>query len=151
MNQYHIEFSGKIIERGFWIYTYKILHNNTTYFYVARTGDSSSPHASSPFSRMLSHFCKNLHSNSLTNNMKKAKISLKDSYYKLYAFGPLYPEQNNMSTHIPFRDLTASIEYLVARELLDKGYNVIGSHGMKNPIHNPEILTTVKEIIDALV
>lgn len=44
MNQYHFEFSGKIIERGFWIYTYKIINNNTTYFYVGRTGDSSSPH-----------------------------------------------------------------------------------------------------------
>lgn len=56
-----------------------------------------------------------------------------------------------MNTHIPFRDLTTSIEYFVARELIDKGYNVIGTHGMKNPVHNTEVLTTVKEIIDALV
>ena len=35
-------FSGRILERGFWLYVWKVTAPNKTVFYVGRTGDSSS-------------------------------------------------------------------------------------------------------------
>ena len=150
MKRYQFEFSGKITERGFWIYVYKITYSNHNYYYVGRTGDSSSVNASSPFKRMLSHFGNNKKGNALTRNLNEAGIPIEDSNFKLYSFGPIYPEQNNWESHKAYRDLTASVEFLVAEGLKEKDYKVIGTHGMRKPIINEKTIITTKEIIDAL-
>jgi hypothetical protein len=131
MNKYQLEFPGEITARGFWIYVYKITHDSSTYYYVGRTGDSSSTNASSPFKRMLSHFSNNKKGNALTRNLNEAKIPIESSEFKLYSFGPLYPEQENWHNHQKYRDLTATVEFQVAIELIEKGYKVIGTHSIE--------------------
>jgi len=150
MNNYIFEFSGEISKRGFWIYIYKINNNNSDYYYVGRTGDSSSVNAGSPFRRMLSHFSNNKKDNALTRNLNEAGILIEESNFKLYSFGPLYPEQDCWDEHKVYRDLTASVEFLVSESLKDNGYNVIGTHGMRHPVLTEETLSIAKEIVTAI-
>ena len=46
---------GKLLKRGFWVYVWKIItKDDQVFYYVGRTGDSSSCNAALPFSRMSS-------------------------------------------------------------------------------------------------
>ncbi len=49
LNDYSMTFDGALLERGFWLYVWRIIEGTRTVLYVGRTGDSSSPNASSPF------------------------------------------------------------------------------------------------------
>ena len=44
-----ISFSSSVLERGFWLYVWRIDTPKGGMLYVGRTGDESSPHASLPF------------------------------------------------------------------------------------------------------
>jgi hypothetical protein len=49
-------FDGKLLQRGFWLYVWEITAaDHEVFYYVGRTGDSSSPNAQSPFNRMSQH------------------------------------------------------------------------------------------------
>lgn len=51
-----VEFDGAFLQRGFWLYVWRVIApNSTEVLYVGRTGDSSSPNAQSPFNRMGQH------------------------------------------------------------------------------------------------
>ena len=64
METYEIKFQSAILRRGFWIYVVQITDSKgKKYYYVGRTGDSSSVNAASLFVRLGRHF----------ENKKKAK------------------------------------------------------------------------------
>ena len=55
MKIHHLKFSGALIERGFWLYIWRVTCKNDYVLYVGRTGDSSSKYAASPFNRLGQH------------------------------------------------------------------------------------------------
>lgn len=53
---HEIRFEGGILQRGFWLYVWKVTPaDQAPLYYVGRTGDSSSTNAQSPFNRMGQH------------------------------------------------------------------------------------------------
>lgn len=143
---YQMSFDGEILERGFWLYLWRITSKKKIVFYVGRTGDSSSPHASSPFNRIGQHldFRPNAKGNSLAKRLKEAGIDPKSSQFSMLALGPLFPEQSDFEEHKPFRDQMATFEHEVAKYLRSKGLIVLGVHHQGIAV-NPKLLA---EIID---
>lgn len=71
-----LAFSGQVLRRGFWLYVWEIQPpNSERIYYVGRTGDSSSPNAQSPFSRMSHHLGFNRRSNVLRRHLEKRNIA----------------------------------------------------------------------------
>lgn len=52
---HEIGFRGALLERGFWLYVWRVRQDSREALYVGRTGDSSSRFAASPFSRLSQH------------------------------------------------------------------------------------------------
>lgn len=55
LQSYTMRFDGHLLNRGFWLYVWEIKGPQSHHIYVGRTGDSSSPHASSLFKRIGQH------------------------------------------------------------------------------------------------
>lgn len=131
-----LKFDGRILERGFWLYVWRIISSRCTVLYVGRTGDSSSNFASSPFVRIGRHLDlrPNAKSNSLVRHLKEKGLDPTECHFEFVAFGPLFPEQKTTDQHRRFRDRTGALETLLAKELRDRGYEVIGKHNARvNP------------------
>jgi hypothetical protein len=125
-----MEFDGEVLERGFWLYVWEILYGQEKYIYVGRTGDSSSPNASSPFSRIGQHldFRKNARGNSLAKRLNEAGVDPKKSRFRMLALGPFFREQRSFDAHKPYRDQMATFEYETAAYLREMSFNVLGTH-----------------------
>jgi hypothetical protein len=141
-----MEFSGKLLKRGFWLYIWDIKQDRRRHLYVGRTRDTSSPHASSPFRRIGQHLDTRLNAkgNALGRQLKSAGINPETCVFEMTAIGPIFDEQETMPNHIPFRDETAALERALADELKRRGYEVLGTHPKaKEP--NPKLLSQVIE------
>ena len=55
LQPYSMKFDGHLLARGFWLYIWEIKGASSHHVYVGRTGDTSSPHAQSPFKRVGQH------------------------------------------------------------------------------------------------
>jgi hypothetical protein len=124
-----MEFSGKLLKRGFWLYIWDI-KGDRRHLYVGRTGDSSSPNASSPFRRIGQHLDSRISAkgNALGRQLKEAGIDPETCVFEMTAIGPIFDEQTTMPEHKPFRDKTAALERALADELKRRGYYVLGTH-----------------------
>ncbi len=133
--QVSIAFDGELLQRGFWLYVWKITHDKVKYFYVGRTGDNSSANASSPFRRMGMHFDlkDNATANCIVRHLKNKTIDPLSCFYDLLAYGPMFPEQKNMEQHLMYRDMTAALESELARNIKALGHEVIGKHPTGKP------------------
>jgi hypothetical protein len=129
-SSYVMEFDGQVLERGFWLYVWEILYGHDRYIYVGRTGDSSSPNASSPFSRIGQHldFRKNARGNSLAKRLREAGVNPSECKFRMLALGPFFREQDLFEAHKPYRDQMASYEYETAAFLREMRFNVLGTH-----------------------
>ena len=130
VNGYEMGFEGEVLQRGFWLYVWQIVYGKKTYIYVGRTGDSSSPNASSPFNRIGQHldFRENAKGNSLARRLKEAGVDPKKSKFRMLALGPLFKEQKSFEAHKPYRDQMATFEYETAAHLRKMKFNVLGTH-----------------------
>jgi len=146
---HQMSFSGQILERGFWLYVWKIKFENTLYFYVGRTGDSSLAHASSPFNRICQHldFRDNAKGNFLAKRLKEAAINPYKSKFNMLALGPFFHEQDTFENHKPFRDHMATLESEVANHLKAYNFNVLGIHHPKAEVSKTEIKNITEKII----
>ncbi|UTV80892.1 hypothetical protein MQE22_12910 [Acidithiobacillus sp. YTS05] len=135
MNLHQISFSGALLERGFWLYVWRVKQNEQTVLYVGRTGDSSSQHASSPFSRLGQHLDvrPTAKANTLLRNIRAAGLDPTAGAYELLAIGPLFPEQTTMEAHRMYRDIVAALESALASHLRKSGHTVIGKHPKSRP------------------
>lgn len=135
---YHLNFDGRILLRGFWLYIWRVTSLDDTVLYVGRTGDSSSPYASSPFVRIGRHLDsrENAKSNTLRRRLIEKDFVPEECQFEFTAFGPIFPEQNNSADHRILRDQTGALEAMLANELRARGYNVIGVHHTK---HKPTV------------
>lgn len=130
INGYEMGFEGEVLQRGFWLYVWEIINKGNTYIYVGRTGDSSSPNASSPFNRIGQHldFRANAKGNSLAKRLREKGIEPKKSKFRMLALGPLFEEKKLFDEHKPLRDKMATIEYEIAEHLRNMNYEVLGTH-----------------------
>lgn len=137
MKLHRMSFSGAILERGFWLYVWRIQCGADGFFYVGRTGDSSSQFASSPFSRLSQHLDvrSSAKANTLLRHVRSEKFDPLACTFDLLAFGPLFPEQPTLELHRKYRDQVAPLESALAALLRENGLKVRGVHGKAG---NPE-------------
>jgi hypothetical protein len=131
MQVHRLQFSGAILERGFWLYTWRIRDSGKEFFYVGRTGDSSSQFAASPFSRIGQHLDvrPKATANMLLRHIRTLKLDPLTCSYELIALGPIFPEQPTLALHRKYRDQIAPLEGALADMLRASGRVVVGTHG----------------------
>jgi hypothetical protein len=147
MHLHRVSFSGAILQRGFWLYAWRISEGDRRFFYVGRTGDSSSQFASSPFSRLSQHLDirPNAKANALLRHVRLQKFDPLQCKFELLAFGPLFPEQETMELHRRFRDQISPLEAALAELLRSRKLNVVGIHGSSHSA-DPELLAEVERV-----
>lgn len=130
MKIHHLKFSGALIERGFWLYVWRIKHGSDYVLYVGRTGDSSSKYAASPFNRLGQHLDvrPTATANTLLKNITAQGFNPVECEYELTSIGPLFPEQETLEEHRKYRDIIAPLEVALAEHLKEKGHKIVGSH-----------------------
>jgi hypothetical protein len=130
LQPYSMTFDGHLLNRGFWLYVWQIRGPLSYHVYVGRTGDSSSPHASSPFKRIGQHLdpSPNAKGNALGRQLRSAGVKYEECTFEMVAVGPIFPEQADFEAHKPFRDQMAALERAIADELRQRGYVVLGTH-----------------------
>ena len=151
---YKLSFSPAILERGFWLYVWRIQTLRGERLYVGRTGDESSPHASPPFVRMSQHLGWKKQSNALRRNLENDGINPKECHrFELISHGPIFPEVKKwsgatrealMEKHKPRRDQNAAMEKQLADDLSAVGYNVLNEVQCRRT-YDPEIWKSVRE------
>lgn len=125
---YTVTLDGGFLARGFWIYVWEVkFANHKPMLYVGRTGDSSSPHAQSPFNRMGQHlgFAKN--SSMLRNHLENRGVSPGLCAYRLIAHGPILAEAEDWKSHVFRRDRAAAVERQLAVDLVAAGQDVLNT------------------------
>ncbi|GLP97126.1 hypothetical protein [Paraferrimonas sedimenticola] len=129
MNLYQASFSGQMLNRGFWLYVWRIRHKKTKseYWYVGRTGDSSSANASSPLGRLSQHLNikTNAKGNTLVRNILKVGLDPAKCQFKLASVGPIFPEQESFPEHVTYRNIVAALEAEIAHEFRSQGHTVL--------------------------
>lgn len=117
--------------------------------YVGRTGDSSSPHASSPFKRIGQHLDPgpNAKGNALGKQLKRAGVKYEECSFEMVAIGPIWPEQADFEAHKPVRDQMAALERAIADELRQRGYVVLGTHP-RTGTPNQTVLQQLRALLD---
>ena len=135
MKIHHLKFSGALIERGFWLYIWRVTCKNDYVLYVGRTGDSSSKYAASPFNRLGQHLDirPKATANTLLRNIKSVGFNPVKCEFELTSIGPLFPEQDTIEKHRKYRDIIAPLETALAEHLKEKGHKVVGTHPKPKP------------------
>lgn len=148
MKSYEMHFTGRILERGFWLYVWRISSANKTFWYVGRTGDSSSKYAASPFSRLSRHLDlrSSAKANTLARNLRAEDIAPETCEYKLLTLGPLFPEQNDFAAHKPYRDIVGKLEAELAYHLTERGLLLLGNHPKRGDFDKPLFATILKKV-----
>src|SRR5271170_1962311 len=149
LNSYSMTFDGDILKRGFWLYVWEIKGTNSHHLYVGRTGDSSSANASSPFKRIGQHLdpSPRAKGNALGKQLRHAGIDCGDCMFEMTAIGPIFTEQSDFGSHIPFRDKMAAIERAVSDELKRRSYIVLGTHPRIGTVE-PNLLGEITSLLD---
>ncbi|HEY0307313.1 MAG TPA: hypothetical protein VGB94_04075 [Acidobacteriaceae bacterium] len=147
LHSYKMSFQGELLKRGFWLYVWDI-KGDKRHLYVGRTGDYSSPNASSPFRRIGQHLDARINAkgNTLAKRLREARVDCETCTFEMIAIGPIYPEQTTMATHLQFRDKTSALERALADELRERGYEVLGKHDTKRPT-DTSLLSQVLDLI----
>ena len=142
---YHtLQFDGAMTERGFWLYVWRITPvTGDEVLYVGRTGDSSSPNASSPLQRMGTHFARNSKANTMLRRLEQRGIAPGASKFEMVAHGPMFQE-GNASDHNDRRDKIAPLEKALAEALQCGGYKVLNQVGSKKHL-DPDLWKGVSE------
>lgn len=152
MQVHKITFSGAILERGFWLYVWRIKYINAEFFYVERTGDSSSRFAASPFSRLSRHLdvSENASANMLLRHVKQRGFDPIRCSFEMFALGPLFPEQPSLEQHRKIRDIVAPLESALALYLRQKGVDVAGSHPTAGEV-DKELFLKIQSAVDEIL
>jgi hypothetical protein len=148
MSLHRLKFAGAILERGFWLYAWRVISGKREFFYVGRTGDSSSRFAASPFSRLSQHLDvrSKANANMLLRHVWRLKLDPLACKFELFAFGPIFGEQATLELHRQYRDRAARLESAFAAYLRSTGKEVVGSHSsMGEP--EPELFVKVKRAL----
>jgi len=122
-----LSFSGAMLQRGFWLYVWKVTSaDDSTVLYVGRTGDSSSANAQSPFNRLSQHLGSNKHANALRRQLLKVDIDpISCRSFEMIAYGPIFPQAESKALHSTPLNLVAAMEKALRDALHVAGYKVL--------------------------
>jgi hypothetical protein len=150
LQSYSMTFDGHLLKRGFWLYVWQIRGPLSHHVYVGRTGDSSSPHASSPFKRIAQHLdpSPNAKGNALRKQLRQRGVECDECSFEMVAVGPIFPEQPDFEAHKPVRDRMAALERAIADELGQRGYVVLGTHPRAGS-PDPALLQQLRALLNA--
>jgi hypothetical protein len=141
---YQFNFSGGLLQRGFWLYVWEITRpKGAKLYYVGRTGDSSSLNAQSPFNRMGQHLGFAENSNMLRRYLEAHYIETERCSFHLAAYGPILGEVKDEKGHRNRRDFIAALEKALEEAMREAGYDVM------NRVHcrielNPQAFAQVR-------
>src|SRR5215211_7436627 len=128
---------GAMLERGLWLYVWRVEVASGEYLYVGRTGDNSSRFATPPYQRMGQHLGHQKNSNALRQHLQKAGIVPEDCFaFHLVAHGPIFPEALDMAAHLPVRNIVAAMERALAEDLAAAGYRVMNTVKCRQPLNS---------------
>jgi hypothetical protein len=149
LQTYRMKFDGYLLERGFWLYVWEIKGPKSHHLYAGQTGDSSSPHAASPFKRVGQHLDAgpNAKGNALGKQLRKAGVTYEECTFEMVGISPIFPEQPSFEDHVPMRDQTAALERSVADELRQLRHEVLGTDPRQGA-PDATLLQTIWEILD---
>lgn len=140
-----MQFDGGILSRGFWLYAWEVLTPEGKFVhYVGRTGDSSSPHAQSPFNRLSQHLGQNKHSNALRRHLSDANLVAEHCKFRLVAHGPIFPEGSTMTEHAFLRDRVAALEKALRDKMEASGYEMLNTVACKKPVDQALLAETLR-------
>lgn len=150
LQAYSMTFDGHLLNRGFWLYVWEIKRPMSHHVYVGRTGDSSSPHASSPFKRIGQHLdpSPRAKGNALGKQLRRAGVKHEECTFEMVAVGPIFPEQATFKDHVPVRNQMAALERAVADELRRRGYLVLGTHPRAGS-PDQSVLEQIRALLDS--
>ena len=133
---HQLSLPGAMLARGFWLYVWEVTTNSDEkWLYVGRTGDSSSPNAQSPFSRLSQHLSQNPKSNALRRNLIRASVDADSCRsFELICYGPILAECATMDLHRPARNIMAGLEKGLRDALHTAGYRVLNEVKSRHPI-----------------
>lgn len=134
MESFKITFSGKTLDRGFWIYVVRIANpKKQRYFYVGMTGDPSSFNAASLFVRMGRHLDvkKNAKGNTLFRAIKNEEKLLPFLHKLNFEIIGFYLKEENKKDHKKIREEASHLEDRLHKDLEAEGYAVLGSKWAK--------------------
>lgn len=124
-----------MLQRGFWLYVWRIHIGGKIFLYVGRTGDESSPHASAPYDRFGQHLGRNKNANALKRNLTANGITLSEvDTYDFVHYGPIFDEAADFESHKPRRDIVAALEKQLAEALKAAGYDVLNTVHCRRPL-----------------
>lgn len=131
---------GPMLQRGFWLYVWRVQAPQGPLYYVGRTGDSSSPHATAPYTRMGQHLGFSKNQNALRRHLASRGLAPEDcAAFDLIAHGPIYAQVDHdgsdrdtlMERHKPLRDQVGAMEKLLCDGLKAAGYDVLNTVNCK--------------------
>lgn len=131
-----LSFPGAMVQRGFWLYVWRVQLPASEVLYVGRTGDNSSPHATAPYTRMGQHLGSIKTQNALRKHLAARGFEPQDcETFELISYGPIFPEveagersrDERMLEHLPFRNIVGALERDLAGALSEAGYDVVNS------------------------
>ena len=140
---YRLTLPGPMLQRGFWLYVWRVQTPKGERLYVGRTGDSSSPHATAPYTRMGQHLGFSKAQNSLRRLLTETGVEPEScGQFELISYGPIFPEigmtkdqlrADQMVLHTPVRDQMAGLEKKLRDALVEAGYPVLNVVHSKKP------------------
>lgn len=140
---HRLDFDGRILQRGFWLYVWEITPpNGPAFHYVGRTGDSSSFNAQSPFNRMGQHLGFNVNSNVLRRRLESQQVQPEQCTFRLVSHGPVFSESKEPVEYKRLVGLVAALERDLAMALMAAGYLVLNAVSSKS-VGDPALLTSV--------
>tara|TARA_Y100000294_G_scaffold159937_1_gene163192 strand:+ start:18 stop:584 length:567 start_codon:yes stop_codon:yes gene_type:complete len=123
---HELNINGELLQRGFWLYVWEIkTAKKQNFYYVGRTGDSSSLNAQSPFNRMGQHLGFKKASNVLRRRLEGKRIVPESCQFRLVSHGPILKESKNENEYRRRRDIIAAMEKALADEMTLAGYDVL--------------------------
>lgn len=133
-----LTFPGAVAEQGFWLYVWRIKTPqapNGELLYVGRTGDESSPNASSAIKRIGQHLDPKHSANMIYRHLTRRGIEPAScAEFKMVAYGPIFPEEKIMRKHKEPRDKVAALEKELAETLENAGYDVMNTVNCRRPL-----------------
>lgn len=147
-----------MLHRGMWLYVWRVETPKGEMLYVGRTGDSSSPHATAPYTRMGQHLGFSKAANSLRRLLLENGVTPEDcARFELISHGPIYPEiglkkdqlrDEQMRLHTPVRDKMAGLEKKLRDALHELGYRVLNVVHSKK-VYDKDVWHEVREAFSA--
>jgi hypothetical protein len=143
---HQLSLPGAMLARGFCLYVWEVTTaSGDKWLYVGRTGDSSSPNAQSPFSRLSQHLSQNPKSNALRRNLMRAGVDADlCQSFELSCYGPILPEGASMDKHRPSRDIMAGLEKGLRDALHTAGYQLLNEVKSRHPIDESLMVGVLK-------